>query len=105
MSWDRAKAVDHFMKLYSKYDPDQYKFRHDANNLKGGHDAELALKRLYIECASAAEKKETLLAKLDYLIKHGAEDTKAFNGAEYKSIIKLEASDLHKQIENGSLFF
>jgi hypothetical protein len=105
MAWNRTKAVDYFVSQYSKYNPSQYQFRPNANELTGVHDTELALQKLYMECASAAMEKETLLLKLDYLIKHGAIDPKAHNVEEYKSIIKLEAAEIKREIEIGKLIF
>jgi hypothetical protein len=105
MTWNREKVVDYFMSQYGKYNPDQYKFRANAHELSGLHDTELALQKLYLECASAAFEKRSLLAKLDQLIKYGADDMKAYNSAEYKSMLKLEAVEIKKKIENDSLFF
>ena len=93
------------MGQYNKYNPDQYKYRPNALELKGVYDTELALQKLYTECAASAEDRDSLLSKLDQLIKHGAEDCRAFNCAEYKSIIKLEASLIKRKIEMGILSF
>jgi hypothetical protein len=105
MSWDRRKAVDYFMEQYSRFNPDQYRYRPNAQQLKGVYDTELALQKLYTECAAAAEDRRSLLCKLDQLIKNAAEDNRAFNPAEYKSIIKLEASLIKRKIETGILCF
>ena len=105
MSWNRAKAVDYFIREYSRYDPSQYVFRPNAKELEGVFDTELALQKLYMECAAASEEKETLLSRLNHLARHGAEDPRAHNTREYKSMIQLEAAELIKQIETGKLDF
>jgi hypothetical protein len=105
MFWDRARAVDYFMSQYNRYDPEQYTFRPNAHEFSGVHDTELALQKLYLECASACAEKQTLLSRLNQLAKYGAEDTRAYNSAEYKGIIKLEASEILKKIETGFLSF
>ncbi|MGZ3836925.1 MAG: hypothetical protein ACXVMS_07000 [Flavisolibacter sp.] len=103
-TWDRAGAVDYFMSQYNRYNPSQYQFRAHAREWSGIFDTERALQKLYLECARAAGEKQTLLLKLEELIRHGAEDQQAHNKAEYNSIIRLEASELKKKIENGQLF-
>jgi hypothetical protein len=105
MTWNREKAVDYFMGQYNKYDPEQYKFRPNVQELHGVYDTELALQRLYMECASAAAERETLLTKLSQLAKYGANDMRAHNLAEYKGIIKLEASEIKRKIEINLLSF
>ena len=104
MLWNREKAVDYFMSQYARYDPEKYTFRPNRLELTGSYDAELALQKLYMECASAAGDKTSLLTKLEQLARFGAEDARAYNCAEYKSIIKLEASEIKKKVENDSLF-
>jgi hypothetical protein len=105
MLWNRAKAVDYFKSQYNRYNPEQYRFRPNAHEFSGVHDTELALQKLYLECASACAEKQTLLSRLNHLAQYGAEDKRAYNSAEYKGIIKLEALEILKKIENGSLFF
>jgi hypothetical protein len=105
MSWNRAKAVDYFMRQYNKYDPEQYRFRPNAHELSGVHDTELALQKLYLECASACEDKQTLLTKLGGLAKSGAEDRRAYHPAEFKSVVKLEAAEIKRKIETGLISF
>lgn len=105
MSWNREKAVDYFMGQYNRYNPEQYRFRPNVHELRGVYDTELALQKLYLECASSCIDRQTLLTKLDRLAKYGCEDLKAYNPAEYKGIIKLEASEIKRKIEAGFLSF
>ena len=93
------------MGQYSKYNPEQYKFRPNAHELYGLHDTELALQKLYMECAMASADKQTLLVRLGQLVRYGAENAKAYNPAEYKGMIRLEASEVKRKIETGLLSF
>ena len=105
MLWDRVKAVDYFMNQYNRYDPGHYQFRHNEQQLTGVYDTELALQKVYMECAAAAVEKQALLTKLNQLIKYGAEDSRAHRPAKFKSIVKFEAAEIKHQLETGKLGF
>ena len=105
MAWDGNKANDYFISLYEKQYPDRYKYKPKNPPYTGLHDIELALQKLYSECASCSFKKESLISTLDYYLKNPPTDNRAYDELEYQEIFLKEAKKIGDQIETGELPF
>lgn len=105
MSWDRNKAIDYFIELYTSQNPDKYRKSEFSNTFSNQYDNELALQTIYAECVTHATGKEALIQRLHQIKKYIPRVKKAYNSYEYqKDVIKL-ASDLIERIEKGELNF
>ena len=105
MSWDRNKAIDYFIELYTSQNPDRYRRSEFTSNFSSQHDIELALQTIYAECVTHASGKEALIQRLHQIKQFIPRVKKAYNSMEYQNdVIKL-ASDLIERIEKGELNF
>src|SRR5438270_12404521 len=105
MSWDRNKAIDYFIDLYTSQNPDKYRKSEFSSTFSSQHDNELALQTIYAECVTHASGKEALIQRLNQIKTYIPRVKKAYNSSEYqKDVIKL-ASDLIDRIEKGELNF
>ena len=105
MSWDRNKAIDYFIELYTSQNPDRFGRSEFTSKFISQHDNELALQTIYAECVTHATGKEALIERLHQIKKFIPRVKKAYNSIEYQNdVIKL-ASDLIERIEKGELNF
>lgn len=105
MSWDRNKAIDYFIELYTSQNPDRFRKSDFTSSFSRQYDNELALQTIYAECVTHATGKEALIQRLHQIKQYIPRVKKAYNSSEYqKDVIKL-ASDLIERIEKGELNF
>ena len=105
MSWDRNKAIDYFIELYTSQNPDRFRKSDFTSSFSRQYDNELALQTIYAECVTHATGKEALIQRLHQIKQYIPRVKKAYNSSEYqKDVIKL-ASDLIDRIEKGELNF
>lgn len=105
MSWDRNKAIDYFIELYTSQNPDRFRKSEFTSSFSIQHDIELAHQTIYAECVTHATGKEDLIQRLHQIRRFIPRVKKAYNSSEYqKDVIKL-ATDLIERIEKGELNF
>jgi len=105
MSWDRNKAIDYFIELYTSQNPDRFRRSDFTSNFSSQHDNELAHQTIYAECVTHAADKEALIQRLHQIKRFIPRVKRAYNSNEYqKDVIKL-ATDLIERIEKGELNF
>ena len=105
MSWDRNKAIDYFIELYTSQNPDRFRRSEFTSNFSSQHDNELALQTIYAECVTHATDKEALIQRLQQIRQFIPRVKKAYNSTEYQNDVIQLATNLIERIEKGELNF